>query len=73
MLDYILDHPLYIPFLILNIFIIYKVIKIYVLEDRDNDEDDNDGGITDNKDPVLDLPPGVAPPAETTALKEDGA
>lgn len=71
MLDYILDHLLYIPFLILNIFIIYKVIKIYVLEDRDNDEDDSDGWITDNKDPVLDLPPGVAPPTETPSLKED--
>lgn len=69
MLDYILSHPLYIPFLILNIFIIYKVIKIYVIEGRD-DNDDEDGGIPENDDPVLDLPPGVAPPSETPSLKE---
>lgn len=69
MLDYILSHPLYIPFLILNIFIIYKVIKIYVIEGRD-DNDDEDGGIPETDDPVLDLPPGVAPPSETPSLKE---
>ncbi|TVP44484.1 MAG: hypothetical protein EA341_16690 [Mongoliibacter sp.] len=69
MLDYILAHPLYIPFLILNIFIIYKVIKIYVCEDQGNNDDD-DGGIPDNDDPVLDLPPGVGSPKKIASLKD---
>lgn len=70
MLDYILAHPLYIPFVLLNIFIIYKVIKIYVLGDEDNQDDDNDGGVPGNDDPILDLPPGVAPPKEIPSLKD---
>jgi hypothetical protein len=69
MLDYILAHPLYIPFIILNIFIIYKVIKIYVCNNKDNN-DDEDGGIPENDDPVLDLPPGVSTPIETSSVKD---
>lgn len=67
MLDYILAHPLYIPFIMLNIFIIYKVFKIHVCKDQDNN-DDEDGGIPENDDPVLDLPPGVSPPVETSGV-----
>jgi len=66
MLDYILAHPLYLPFILLNIFIVYKVIKIFVIDDKGNDnkDNDNDGDVPDDNDPVLDLPPGVAPPVE---------
>ncbi|MDO8967638.1 hypothetical protein [Algoriphagus sp.] len=62
MLDYILSQPLYIPFIIFNIYLIYKVIR-YVLEnDQDNNEDDENGGELKNDNPVLDLPPGVTLP-----------
>ncbi|MEO0553200.1 MAG: hypothetical protein AAF149_08380 [Bacteroidota bacterium] len=65
MLEYLSDHLLYIPFVALNVWIIYKVIKIFVYQrddDKDDDEDD-DGGITIG-DPDLDLPPGVSLPTE---------
>jgi len=69
MLDYLISHPLYIPFIILNIFIIYKVIKMVMGSDRDkNDDDDSDGGISDNDNPVLDLPPGVGLPSKESTL-----
>ena len=62
MLDYILSHPLYIPFIILNIYIIYKVIR-YVLDyDPDKNDDDENGGNLKNDNPELDLPPGVTLP-----------
>ncbi|MDP2042812.1 MAG: hypothetical protein Q8S14_17935 [Algoriphagus sp.] len=68
MLDYILSHPLYIPFIIFNIYLIYKVIR-YVL---DNNEGDENGGGSKNDNPVLDLPPGVTLPVsdKETILNE---
>ncbi len=60
MLDYIISHPLYIPFLIFNIYIIYKVIK-YVMDQDKNDHDENGGNLEDD-DPKLELPPGVTIP-----------
>lgn len=64
MIDYLISHPLYIPFIILNIYIIYKVIK-YVLNydpGKNDDDDDENGGNLKNDNPVLDLPPGVRLP-----------
>ena len=45
MLEYLSNHLLYIPFVALNVWIIYKVIKIFVYQrddDKDDDEDDDD-------------------------------
>ncbi|MEM9392180.1 MAG: hypothetical protein AAGA02_17005 [Bacteroidota bacterium] len=66
MLDYLSNHLLYIPFIALNIWVIYKVIKIFVYQKDDddkNDDDDDNGGI-DLTGPELDLPPGVSLPTE---------
>lgn len=68
MFDYIIAHPLYIPLIILNIYIIYEVIKTVTGKDQGNNDDDQDGGITNTKDPVLDLPPGVGLPSEESVL-----
>jgi hypothetical protein len=57
MLDYIISHPLYIPFTIFNGYIIYKIIKTVLVKDKN--DDDEDGGILENDFPKLDLPPGV--------------
>lgn len=63
MLDFIKSYPLYIPFIILNILIIYKVVKDVLNDDEGkNDEDDDDGGMSVSDKPVLDLPPGVTLP-----------
>lgn len=62
MLDFIKSYPLYIPFIIINIFIIYKVIKDVLNDDDENDGDDDEGGVSENDKPVLDLPPGVTLP-----------
>jgi hypothetical protein len=59
MLDYIISHPLYIPFTIFNSYIIYKIIKTVLVKDKDKNDDDEDGGIFANDFPKLDLPPGV--------------
>ena len=61
MLDYIISHPLYIPFTIFNSFIIYKIIKTVLVKDKNknNNDDDDDGGILADDYPKLDLPPGV--------------
>lgn len=73
MFEYLISHPLYIPFIILNIFIICKVIKMVMGSDRDkNDDDDSDGGISDNDNPVLDLPPGVGLPSKESTLSISG-
>jgi hypothetical protein len=68
MLDHILAHPLYIPFILLNIFIIYKVIRLVLENDEEKNDDDRDGGIARDEDPVLDLPPGVSLPREEPSL-----
>ena len=65
MLEYLSDNPLYVPFIGLNIWIIYKVIKIFVYQNDDdkNDDEDDDGGILLTG-PDLDLPPGISLPTE---------
>ncbi len=69
MLEFLKAHPFYIPFIILNIYIIYKVIKMVVGGEEDkNDDDDRDGGISDDDNPVLDLPPGVGLPDKESIL-----
>ncbi|MEM9857902.1 MAG: hypothetical protein AAF843_11115 [Bacteroidota bacterium] len=69
MWTFLLENPFYIPFIALNIWVIYKVIKIFVYRNDDNtdDDDDNDDGILPD-DPELDLPPGVSLPTEPKEL-----
>jgi hypothetical protein len=62
MLEYVISHPLYIPFIIFNAFIIYKIIKTVLGNDKGKNDDDEDGGIFGNDHPILDLPPGVTLP-----------
>jgi len=62
MLDFLISYPLYIPFIIFNVFIIYKVIKLVLKENKGKKDDDEDGGILANDHPKLDLPPGVTLP-----------
>ncbi|MBC7655327.1 MAG: hypothetical protein H7098_12755 [Oligoflexus sp.] len=63
MIEFITSHTLYIPFITLNVIIIYKIIKNVLRDDnRKNDDDDDEGGILANNNPVLDLPPGVTLP-----------
>jgi len=59
MLEYIISHPLYIPFTIFNSYIIYKIIKTVLVKDKNQNDEDNDGSIFDEDFPKLDLPPGV--------------
>jgi hypothetical protein len=63
MLNFLTSHPFYIPFILLNAFIVYKVIK-EVLGDNggDDDDDDDDEGVFSDDGPTLDLPPGVTLP-----------
>ncbi len=64
-LEFILDRPLYLLFVLANIWIIYKFIKNALSDgsDDDSEDDDDDGGIT-LTDPDLDLPPGVTLPKD---------
>jgi len=68
MLEFIRSYPLYIPFIILNIYVIYKVIQMVMGNDSGNRDDDQDGGISGNDDPDLDLPPGVSLPQKESSL-----
>ncbi len=70
MLDFIISHLLYIPFIVLNVFIIYKIIKDVLKDDKgkNDDDDDDDGGIFGSDKPVLDLPPGVSLPIASKDL-----
>lgn len=72
MLDYISSNPLYIPFIIFNIYLIYKVIRYVLDNNQDNNEGDENGGGSKNDKPVLDLPPGVTLPVsdKEAILKE---
>jgi hypothetical protein len=71
MFDFILSHPLYIPFIALNIFIIYKVIQdVKRDENDDRDDEDDSGGWQIGDDPDLDLPPGVSLPVNTPETTE---
>jgi hypothetical protein len=72
---WLLKHPYYIPFIIFNVWIIYRIIKMVINEeDQDNGDDrgdeDDDGGVDVNDDPDLDLPPGVSLPRDTPELQE---
>ena len=62
MLDLLTTYPLYIPFLIVNIYIIYKVIKDVLNGKKGKNDDDDNGGLLANDQPILDLPPGVTLP-----------
>jgi hypothetical protein len=64
MLEFIISYPLYIPFIILNTLIIYKIVKGVMDEDK-GQSDDDDGGIFSSNNPILDLPPGVTLPTST--------
>ena len=69
MLHFITSHPLYIPFILLNAFIIYKVIKEVLSDEKGNDDDEyDDGGIFLDDGPNLDLPPGVTLPLSPKEL-----
>jgi hypothetical protein len=72
MLDLLTTYPLYIPFLIVNIYIIYKVIKDVLNGEKGKNDDDDNGGLLVNDQPILDLPPGVSLPVSPreTVLNE---
>lgn len=68
--DYILDNPMYLLFLLVNVLVIYKVIQLSLREDQDDDDEENGGGgISGNDDPDLDLPPGVEPPIHAPSVE----
>jgi hypothetical protein len=62
MLDFLTNYPFYIPFIILNVYVIYKVIKDVISGEKGNNDDDDNGGVFANDQPILDLPPGVSLP-----------
>lgn len=62
MINFIASHPLYIPFIAINMVVIYKIIKIVLSDVNEKNDDDEDGGIFVGDEPVLDLPPGVTLP-----------
>ena len=65
--EFIVDHPFYIPFILLNIWLIYKVIQEVRKDDEDNNDENDDkseGGLPDDG-PDLDLPPGVSLPVDS--------
>lgn len=68
MLDFIFKYPLYIPFLALNIFLIYKVIMDVKRDENDENNDEDDGGVDWSEGPDLELPPGVTRPINDTEL-----
>ncbi len=65
-MDYLISHPLYVVFIILNTWLVIKVIHDALSGDEDEDDDDDDG--IDPKDPDLDLPPGVGLPENEKTL-----
>lgn len=70
-LQFLANHPLYIPFLILNIFIIYRVFSLIFMDnDDDQDQDDDSDDPNPPKEPDLDLPPGVSLPIEPEMVEE---
>jgi len=72
---WLLKHPYYIPFLIFNIWIIYRMIKMVISEEDQDDnsekgDKDDEGGVDIDDDPDLDLPPGVTLPIDHPELVE---
>jgi hypothetical protein len=59
--NFLVAHPLYIPFLILNIYIIYRVFYLVLTDHHDPKDhgDDSDDDPEPPTEPDLDLPPGV--------------
>lgn len=60
MWSFIVDHPLYIPFILFNIWLVYRVVRAALNDDKDDEDHDDEGGGIDPVDPDLDLPPGVS-------------
>lgn len=65
MIAFIISHPLYVPFLILNAVIVYKIIRDVLSDLKEKNDDGDNGGIFISNEPVLDLPPGVTLPIST--------
>ncbi|MCH2214603.1 MAG: hypothetical protein MK086_05480 [Flavobacteriales bacterium] len=66
-LNYLIDHPLYIPFLLFNLFVIYKIVSLVFNGDDDDDKDDDEGLYS--QEPDLDLPPGVSLPVDSDLVE----
>lgn len=69
-IDYILKHPLYLVFIILNVCIIIWVIIKVINDDKGEDGKDDDDDPFYPDDPDLDLPPGVSLPEEPGLVEE---
>jgi hypothetical protein len=69
--EYITNHPYYIPFILLNVYIIYRVILKVINDDLGDDgEDDDDDDPHLPEGPELDLPPGVSLPVEPELVED---
>ena len=70
---YLSEHPMYIPFVLLNVYLIYRVFVMAFNQEDDDDEDDRDdmgdGGVKPDG-PKLDLPPGVGLPVDGELVEE---
>ena len=68
--EYLKGHPAYIPFLMFNVYIIYRVILLVLKDEDGNDdgEDDDNGFLPDG--PDLDLPPGVSLPVDSDLIEQ---
>ncbi len=66
MVEFVYNHPDYVFFVFLILFLITKVILDIIKSNNHGNEDmgdDDDGGVYPD-DPILDLPPGVTLPKE---------
>jgi len=68
MLEFLSRNPHYLVVVALCIFIVFRVIISTLKDYRDKNDDDDDGGIHNSEDPILDLPPGVILPQDTKEL-----
>ena len=62
MSEFLSRNPEYFVYLLICIFLVFRVIYQVISDERQDDEDD-DGGIL-MTDPDLDLPPGVSLPVD---------
>lgn len=71
-LEFLGRHPYYIPFIIFNSYVIYRVIMEVIRGGRDDRDQGDGGGESDPPDdPILDLPPGVVLPKDQPELVEN--
>ncbi len=71
LLEYLMNHPMYLIFLVLNAWVIWRIVRVSTRNSDDEDSDKGNDGNVPLDDPILDLPPGITLPVPEEDLEPE--